>query len=312
MSKNNVIKKVVPAAMIFTFIAMNMSVYAYAETAKERSRQNAIFAYNEQESNKQIDVMKKNRDVLIKRIKKCAMFAGGGAVAGAASGCAAGAAGGTVALPGIGTVAGCVGGAIFGAAAGTLGVGTAGCGYIVYDTWDKTSYAKMKEFINVQTKVHYNIDGDEDIDGNPRTITYEPEKPFNIKFPANKDLFVQIDMTPALMGISGHEIYNEEVEGIKLKDILIPVEISIDKSKKITILRTAGVQGIKRQDDLDGSVKFSFYIKNSPELHQSIKLRFLPKMDKNNPNAVLHFSFQKANNQFVDRQSNFDQTIIFY
>ena len=59
---------------------------------------------------------------------------------------------------------------------------------------------------------------------------------------------------------------------------MIPVEIAISKSENIELTYDGGIkkEAMRIENDIDGVARFSFFIKNNPELHPKLKLTFTP------------------------------------
>ena len=313
MNKTNKIKRVLAIAMSFTFFFMYMSSSC---NAYERH-----YVDYDRESDEQMTILHENSSAFVKRLKSCAASAGGGALVGAAAGCAWGGTGGTVVLPGIGTIAGCLGGALLGGTAGGLGAGAIGCGYSVYDTWNWDKLSNMREFIKIRTEVCYHVDGEINKSGHKKVSCHVAgQVSTRDSFPIKKKLIADIYMTPAFMGESNEEnkgLYEEEIGGIKLKNILIPVKITIDKTVKIKVTKTDGSivdESIKHiPPDVNGKEHFLFYIKNNPIdfEKQMIRFEFTPLADNmGESKAKLHIYYGTLDKPIVDN-SDYDRWLIF-
>ena len=314
MSKNNKIRfnmqKLLTAVMASAFIIISMPSVSKAATPQR-------YSLDEKEHIYQMTVLKKNisSSALLKRLKYCAVSAGGGAAAGAGAGCAWGAMGGSVMLPGIGTIAGCVGGALLGGTAGGLGAGAIGCGYSFYDTWNWDKLSEMRELIHVETHACFFYDksnGEKEIFCDGQNIVDEN------RFPIKKKITANIDFKPKFAFMSedsesNNKLYEEEVGNIKLRNILIPVKIEIDKTVKMTVRKTGnGIVGDRIKTippDINGKEYFLFYIKNNPDLRQWIQLEF--KALANNQEEVKAEFKITYENPIVERACDYPRELTF-
>ena len=239
MNKNNIIKKVLSAAMIFTFIALNMSGFAYAETASKR--------------------VKKWRESFSENS---------------------------------------------------------------FTAEQTAEIEELGEFIKIKTKIVYTNEGDEGDRMN--TVIYgdkdNSEKYFIRNFPADKELYVFITIIP-YMTAKKNNFYRfvDWIKGIDrydyLKELSIPVEISVDKSRKISVLYNGGLSKEiigKPTTDISGKKTYSFDIKNDPDNNWVVELRFIPVAPKNGKSeANLEIKYGTDEEHYIDKSQNVNQNIIF-
>lgn len=304
MNKNNqVMQKLLSIIMAFAFIIVNMPSVSQAEKSYS-------YSTDEKESNEQMTVLKKNSTKFANRLKYCSYGTAAGAGTGAAAGCAWGAAVGTATLPFIGTVVGCAGGAILGGSAGALGGGAIGCGYSVIQTWDWDKFTNMREFIKIETNVCYsykknNEEKVQTCDNNNNGTTKSHD------FPIKKTVTANIKFTPKFIFLSSedndnYELYEEEIDGIKLRNILIPVRVEIDKTVKVRVRRNnIGIVSDRVKNippDVNGKEYFLFYIKNNPEITQEIEFEFNALANNNKETkALFTITYGNDENHIVDR-----------
>ncbi|MCR4820387.1 MAG: hypothetical protein K5838_04610 [Elusimicrobiales bacterium] len=236
----NIIKKILSAAMIFTFIALNMSGFAYAETASER--------------------VKKWRE----------SFSG--------------------------------------------------------NSFTAEQIAEIEElgtFVKIRTEIVYSIEDEEG--ETPITRVYgvkDNVEKYNIrKFPVDKELYVHIRIIPYMTNLKKNVAYRiwEWVTGADrydyLKELSIPVEISIDKSRKISVLYNGGLgRDIigKPIEDISGKKTYSFDIKNDPDNNWVVELRFIPVAPKNGKSeANLEIKYGTDEQHYIDKSQPVYQNIIF-
>ena len=276
------------------------------------------YSLDEKEAIEQMTVLKKNSTKFANRLKYCSYGTVAGAGTGAAAGCAWGAAVGTATLPFIGTVVGCAGGAILGGSAGALGGGAIGCGYSVIQTWDWDKFTNMREFIKMETYACFFYDksnGEKEVSCDGQKIVDQN------RFPIKKKITANIDFKPKFAFMSedsesNNKLYEEEVGDIKLRNILIPVKIEIDKTVKMTVRKTGnGIVSDRIKTippDINGKEYFLFYIKNNPEMHQWIQLEF--KALANNQEEVkakFKITYGNVENPIVERGCDYPRELTF-
>ncbi len=193
--------------------------------------------------------------------------AAGGAAAGAGTGAAIGAGVGSI-VPGAGTAIGAGTGAIIGAIVGGIG-GLIGGGVTGYEL----SNGDMSEYINATTNFVFTQH-----DGSPvQTMIYGAttgeSNYFDPIFTVGEDASLIIEMNTSLLNKAKKASARQRSE-----DLLIPVEIAISKSENIELTYDGGIkkEAMRIENDIDGVARFSFFIKNNPELHSKLKLTFTP------------------------------------
>lgn len=185
------------------------------------------------------------------------------------------------------------------------------------------SIKEWGEFINIKTEIIYSVSGEDD--DRTTTIIYgtETDVPkYHIReFPTKKELHVFIKMTPYYKKNPPKHIGQWIMDWVKgkdryayLKDLLIPVQISINKGKKISAKHDGGISRHfvdVSPEEVNGRVVFNLNIRN--DQNTILELRFIPLSQKNNKSeARLEIGYGDNNNNFVDKVvSDVDQTIIF-
>ena len=190
--------------------------------------------------------------------------AGVGASGGAGVGAAIGAGIGTAILPGAGTTAGAIIGAIVGGVGGL--VGGAQTGFVLAN-------GDVSEYINATTNfVFTQHDGSQ-----VQTMIYgavtEASNYFDPIFTVGEEASLVIEINTSLLQKAKKASSRQKSE-----DLLIPVEVAISKSANIEVTYEGGIkkEAMLIENDIDGVARFSFFIKNNPELHPKMKLTFTP------------------------------------
>lgn len=221
--------------------------------------------------------------------------AGIGAIGGAGVGAAAGAGIGSI-IPGAGTATGAIIGAIVGGIGGLTGGGIKGY---------QLSNGDVSEYINVKTSFVFS-----QYEGMPAsTVIYgastNEEKYFVPTFNVGDNVTLHIEMNTSLLNKAKKASSRQKSE-----DVLIPVEITIDKTENIEVTYDGGIkkEAMRIENDLEGIARFSFFIKNNPELHPKLKLAFTPaQVGKAEINVTYGFPEYKI----VDSTCDVCQTIKF-
>ena len=195
----------------------------------------------------------------------------GGTVAGGAGGAAGGAGAGAAIGAGIGSVvpvAGTATGAIIGAIVGGIagGIGGSTAGYTL-------SNGDISEYINVTTNFVFTQHSSEAVQTMVYGASANEAKYFDPIFTVGEDASLVIEMNTALLKKASKASPKQRSE-----DLLIPVEVSISKSNNIEVTYDGGIkkEAMRIEPDIDGTARFSFYIKNNPELHPKLRLTFVP------------------------------------
>lgn len=191
----------------------------------------------------------------------------GGAGVGAGTGAAIGAGIGSI-VPGPGTAVGAGIGAIIGAVVGGVGglIGGAQTGFVLTN-------GDMSEYINATTNfVFTQHDGT-----SVQTMIYgavtDTSNYFDPVFTVGEEASLIIEINTTLLKKAKKASARQKSE-----DLLIPVEIAISKSENIEVTYEGGIkkEAMLIENDIDGVARFSFFIKNNPELHPKMKLTFTP------------------------------------
>lgn len=167
------------------------------------------------------------------------------------------------------------------------------------------------KFINIKTEIVYSVEGDDD--DRTTTIIYGSEtdvhKYHPRTFSTKKELHVYIKMTPynkkdlpKNLGVKAMEVISGKDNYSDLKDLLIPVQVSIDKSKNISIEHVGGLpeKFVDVSEDVNGRVVYKFNIRNAQDT--SLELCFISLSQKNNKSKVrLVIEYGNDNNNFVDK-----------
>lgn len=222
----------------------------------------------------------------------------GGSVGGGSGGLLAGAAIGAglgSVIPGAGTAAGAIIGAIAGGIGGSIG------GY-------KLSNGDISEYINANTGfifTQYLNDGTE----KSTTMIYgaaaNEYSYFDPVFKVGEDASMIIEINTSLLDKAKKASSRQKSE-----DLLIPVEISITKSENIEVTYDGGRQkeSMRVENDIDGVARFSFYIKNNPQLINKMKFTFTPAVPGK---AEVNVTYGLPEYKIVDSSCDVLQTIKF-
>lgn len=213
-----------------------------------------------------------NAGKVAKTIGGAAAGTAGGAALGAAVGAGIGAAIGSV-VPGAGTAVGAAIGAVAGGIAGAVGGGTA-TGINTYTLVN----GEVSEYINVETHLTY------------VNNTTGQNLPFNFGGATNKNYvtptFTKKDKVKLVVEMNANMIPEKSKKASKRQksfDLLIPVEIQIDKSSiedgTLSINLGPGSfhdDAINGSEIVDSKQIFRFFIKNDPFQTPYVELKFVP------------------------------------
>lgn len=197
------------------------------------------------------------------KAKGTAIGAGSGLAVGAGTGAAIGAGVGSI-VPVVGTGVGAIIGAAAGGIAGLIGGGSAG--YTLAN-------GEISEYINVTTNFVFTQHNSDAVQTMVYGASANEAKYFDPIFTVGEDASLIIEMNTALLKKASKASPRQKSE-----DLLIPVEISISKSNNIEITYDGGIkkEAMRIEPDIDGTARFSFFIKNNSELHPKLKLTFIP------------------------------------
>lgn len=224
----------------------------------------------------------------------------GGAAGGAGVGAAIGAGIGSV-IPGAGTAAGAIIGAIIGGIGGAVGGGSAG--YTL-------SNGEISEYIKANTRFIYTQhlnDGTEKSSTMVYGVAANEQDYFDPTFKVGEDVTMIIEINTSLLNKAKKASSRQKSE-----DLLIPVEISISKSEDIQVTYTGGNKQKESMsvpaNDIDGVARFSFYIKNNPQIINQLKFTFTPAIPGN---AEVNVTYGLPEYKIVDSSCDVFQTIKF-
>lgn len=201
----------------------------------------------------------------------------GGAV-GIAGGAAAGAAIGSV-VPGLGTAVGAAVGAVVGGLSGAVAGGTK-AGSAAYSLVN----GEVSEYINVETDFIYSGPGSYN---GTRTFAFSSLKGYQSRldpriqasyeapeFQVRRDVNLTINMLADMIPNKAKKASKRQ----KSEDLLIPVEVQIDKCSNLSVSYTGGAvsEDAQAHYEIGNTSYYHFYIKNNPYAHPSMVLRFTP------------------------------------
>lgn len=182
---------------------------------------------------------------------------------------------------------------------GPLGaIGGAAAGYILGKN-------DISEYINVETRFVF---AKQDTNENPQTMIYGSKEVnsgdyFLPIFTVGEDVYLNVEMSPSLLSKAKKASKKQ-----KSTELLIPVEIVITKSKNIEVSRIAGMSNISVENYADGTAKYSFFMKNDPSLHPSMRFMFTPA---ETGLAEIHVTYGTDAYKVVDSTCDVFQTVKF-
>ncbi len=174
--------------------------------------------------------------------------------------------------------------------------------------WQRQKNAE--EFINVETHFEFSDANG----GNKKSIVYGSTEfgkgdyfipSFRVRIP----VLLNVQMHPTLLkNASGllSTIPNSE----KDRKREIKVEITITKSKNIQVLQNGGMKNITPQIALDGSVTYTFTIKNDSQMYPSIAFTFDPA-EVGDAKITVQYYGDNPNQKIVDRTCDVLQAVKF-
>ena len=169
-----------------------------------------------------------------------------------------------------------------------------------------------KEFINMKTTLTYSRDSASEPGKEiTETRTYgDKERPSEYlkPFPRNKPLQVSVKFFPEMQN---KQMYGCEFGGIAVKDLLIYVEIRMEKPRSVAVEYAGGISEdrVKVERDLQGWVTYSLHIKNNLE-GPNPEARFTITPSQENASMKMNITYRAAS-KYVNRESDITETVLF-
>lgn len=164
-----------------------------------------------------------------------------------------------------------------------------------------------KGYINIQSNFVYTQPGTD----MKETMVYgatveeatQASKYFVPVFDVNKDVWLTIEMSPSLVG------WARKVKRLVVADPEpIPVTITIEKAKNIQVSQYGGIESDSLIEEIDGTARYSFTIKNKKNAVYGVQFKFHPAAAGD---SKIHVTYGTPEKQIVEKTCNIFTTIEF-
>lgn len=166
---------------------------------------------------------------------------------------------------------------------------------------------KDKGYINIQSNFVYTQPGTE----MRETMVYgasveeasQASKYFVPVFDVNKDVWLTIEMSPSLIS------WPRKLKRVVVTDPEpIPVIITIEKAKNIQVSQYGGIESDSLVEEIDGTARYSFTIKNKKNSVYGVRFKFHPAAVGD---SKIHVTYGLPEKQIVEKTCNIFTTIEF-
>lgn len=171
--------------------------------------------------------------------------------------------------------------------------------------WQKQD---VEEFVNIETTFVFSSAKN----GVEKKMTYGSrtggtEGNYSLpEFKIGSEIQLSIELVPSLLENVAKDVRESE----KSPKREIEIEVTIEKSKNVQVTQTGGMTPINQKDDVDGTSRFIFTIKNNPEVSRTVNFLFTPAAVGN---AKISVEYRAADNglKIVDKSCDVFQTVSF-
>ena len=171
--------------------------------------------------------------------------------------------------------------------------------------WQKQD---AEEFVNIETTFVFSSTKN----GVEKKMTYgsrtgASEGNYSLpEFKIGSEIQLSIELAPSLLENVAKNVRESE----KSPKREIEIEVTIEKSKNVQVTQTGGMTPINQKDDVDGTSRFIFTMKNNPEVSRTVNFLFTPAAVGN---AKISVEYRAADNglKIVDKSCDVFQTVSF-